>query len=42
MKLQEDILTQSILKAEEIIKNKITDEDQDALIDEYFKKAVLL
>ncbi|MDP2646783.1 MAG: ATP synthase F0 subunit B [Desulfobacterales bacterium] len=42
MKLQQDILNQSILKAEEIIRDKITDKDQAVLIDEYLKKVVLL
>ena len=38
--LQEDILEKSLLKAEEIIKNKITVEDQKKQIDEYLEKVV--
>ena len=38
--LQEDILEKSLLKAEEIIKNKITAEDQKKQIDEYLEKVV--
>ncbi len=40
LELQEDILEKSLLKAEEIIKNKITVEDQKKQIDEYLEKVV--
>lgn len=40
LELQEDILEKSLLKAEEIIKNKITAEDQKKQIDEYLEKVV--
>ncbi len=40
LELQEDILEKSLLKAEEIIKNKITAEDQNKQIDEYLEKVV--
>jgi len=39
-KLQEDILEKSLVKAEEIIKKRITAADQDRLIDEYLEKVV--
>ncbi|MBC8199835.1 MAG: ATP synthase F0 subunit B [Desulfobacterales bacterium] len=39
-KLQEEISEKALLKAEEIIKSKITTEDQDRLIDEYLEKVV--
>lgn len=39
-RLQEDILEKAIAKAEAIVKQKITDEDQDRLVDEYLKKVV--
>jgi len=38
--LQDDILEKAIAKAEEIVKQRITDEDQDRLVDEYLKKVV--
>ena len=38
LKLQEEIFKKSMLKAEEIIKNKISADDQDRLVDEYLKK----
>jgi len=38
--LQEDIFEKAITKAEEIIKTRITGEDQDRLIDEYLDKVV--
>ena len=40
LELQEDILEKSLLKAEEIIKYKITTEDQKKQIDEYLEKVV--
>ncbi len=40
LELQEDILEKSLLKAEEIIKYKITAEDQKKQIDEYLEKVV--
>jgi len=40
LELQEDILEKSLLNAEEIIKNKITAEDQKKQIDEYLEKVV--
>ena len=39
-KLQNDIISKAIIKAEELIKNKITKKDRDKLIDEYLKKVV--
>lgn len=39
-KLQEEILEQSLVKAEEIIKSKIDTKDQDRLVDEYLEKVV--
>jgi len=39
-KLQEEIFEKALIKAEEIIKSRITDEDQDKLIDEYLEKVV--
>ena len=39
-KLQAEILEQALAKAEEIIKNKITNQDQDRLVDEYLEKVV--
>ena len=38
LKLQEEIFEKSLLKAEEIIKSKISGDDQDRLVDEYLKK----
>jgi len=40
LELQEDVFEKSLLKAEEIIKNKITAEDQKKQIDEYLEKVV--
>jgi F-type H+-transporting ATPase subunit b len=40
MKLKEDVLTKALASAEEIIKKKIKDKDQDRLIDDYLKKVV--
>jgi F-type H+-transporting ATPase subunit b len=40
-KLQADILERSLAKAEELIKGKITPEDQDRLVDEYLEKVVV-
>jgi F0F1-type ATP synthase membrane subunit b/b' len=34
------VLGKAIVKAEEIIKNEITIEDHDRLVDEYLKKVV--
>lgn len=39
-KLQKEILEQALVKAEEIIKNKIDAKDQDRLVDEYLEKVV--
>ncbi|MGD2270874.1 MAG: F0F1 ATP synthase subunit B [Desulfobacterales bacterium] len=39
-KLREEVLEQALTKAEEIIKNKITTQDHDRLVDEYLKKVV--
>ena len=38
--LQAEIIDKALLKAEEIIKNKISDEDQNSLVDEYLDKVV--
>jgi F-type H+-transporting ATPase subunit b len=38
--LHAEILEQSLAKAEEIIKNRITTEDQTRMVDEYLKKVV--
>lgn len=38
LKLQEEIFVKSLVKAEELIKGKISGEDQDRLVDEYLKK----
>ena len=38
LKLQEEIFETSLAKAEEMIKNKISGEDQDRLVDEYLRK----
>ncbi|MDL1982167.1 MAG: hypothetical protein LWX02_11990 [Deltaproteobacteria bacterium] len=40
LSLQEEVLEKAIVKAEEIIKDKITIEDHDRLVDEYLKKVV--
>jgi F-type H+-transporting ATPase subunit b len=40
VKLQEEILDKALVKTEEIIKNKITDQDQEKLVDEYLEKVV--
>ena len=40
LKLQEEIFATSLQKAEEIIKNRITADDQDRIVDEYLKKVV--
>ena len=40
LKLQEEILEKTLVKAEEIIKSKIDDEDQEKLVDEYLEKVV--
>lgn len=40
LKLQEEILEKTLVKAEEIIKSKINDEDQEKLVDEYLEKVV--
>ncbi len=39
-KLHEEILEQALVKAEDIIQNKITGKDQDKLVDEYLEKVV--
>ena len=38
--LQQEVLEKSLVKAEEIIKGKITEKDQDRLVDEYLAKVV--
>jgi F-type H+-transporting ATPase subunit b len=38
--LQTEIMQKALVKAEEIIKTKINDEDQDRLVDEYLEKVV--
>ena len=40
LKLQKEIFETSLAKAEEIIKSKISGEDQDRIVDEYLKKVV--
>ena len=40
IRLQEDIIEKALVKAQEIVKQKITDEDQNRLVDEYLKKVV--
>jgi F-type H+-transporting ATPase subunit b len=40
LKLQAEIFESSLQKAEEIIKNKISSDDQDRIVDEYLKKVV--
>ena len=40
LKLQEEIFETSLEKAEEIIKNRISEDDQDRIVDEYLKKVV--
>ena len=40
LKLQEEIFETSLVKAEKIIKSKISGEDQDRIVDEYLKKVV--
>jgi F-type H+-transporting ATPase subunit b len=39
-RLQEEVLEKAIAKAEEIIRQRITDEDQERLVDEYLEKVV--
>ena len=40
VKLQEEILDKALVKTEEMIKNKITAQDQEKLVDEYLDKVV--
>jgi len=40
IQLQEDILTKALAKAEELVKDRITSDDQDRLVDEYLDKVV--
>jgi F-type H+-transporting ATPase subunit b len=40
IKLQQDILEKALVNAEALIKNKITSQDQDKLVDEYLEKVV--
>jgi F-type H+-transporting ATPase subunit b len=40
LKLQKEIFETSLEKAEEILKAKISDDDQDRIVDEYLKKVV--
>ncbi len=39
-RLQEEILDKALAKAEELLKTKITDDDQERLVDEYLEKVV--
>lgn len=41
MKLKEEIAAEALVKAEELVKNRITPDDQDNLVDEYLDKVVL-
>ena len=41
LKLQTEIMEKALLKAEEVIKEKITPKDQDKLVDEYLEKVVV-
>jgi len=40
LELQKEIFEKSLVKAEEIIKGKFTDQDQDRIVDDYLKKVV--
>lgn len=40
LRLQEDILEKALTKAEELVKDRITSEDQNRLVDEYLDKVV--
>ncbi|MGD9083082.1 MAG: ATP synthase F0 subunit B [Desulfobacterales bacterium] len=40
IKLHQDILEKALVNAETLIKNKITSQDQDQLVDEYLEKVV--
>ncbi len=40
LKLQEEILVKALAKAEELIKNKITAQDHEKLVEEYLEKVV--
>ncbi len=40
LKLQAEVLEKALIKAEEIIKSKITSADQEKLVDEYLEKVV--
>jgi F-type H+-transporting ATPase subunit b len=40
IKLQQDTLEKALVNAETLIKNKITAQDQDKLVDEYLEKVV--
>ncbi len=40
LKLQQEALEKALAKAEEIIKSKVTSQDQERLVDEYLKKVV--
>jgi len=40
LKLQEEVVAKALIKAEEIIKNKITGKDQEQLVSEYLEKVV--
>ena len=39
-RLQEEIFERALMKAEDIVRNKITTDDQERLVDEYLKKVV--
>jgi F-type H+-transporting ATPase subunit b len=40
IRLQEEVLEKALVKAEELLKDKITSDDQDRLVDEYLDKVV--
>jgi F-type H+-transporting ATPase subunit b len=40
LKLKEDVVDKALIKAEEIIKSKITEKDQEQLVSEYLEKVV--
>ena len=40
LNLQEEVLEKALVQAEELIRNKISDDDQERLVDEYLEKVV--
>ncbi|QTA93206.1 F0F1 ATP synthase subunit B family protein [Desulfonema magnum] len=40
LQLQQDILEKALIKAEQVVKQRITDKDQERLVDEYLEKVV--